>query len=388
MVPRKYAMYMKNVPAKCLSRESVYCTVTVAAWFLSLGPSVLQNGVGVNGQMFKLFKDEVDCHSRRLFDTSDVSVENVYEQLQNRLKGDEVDDYLVSSLCDAALCEQKRQKRSHRHLVGCVFALQMWAMEHGLFAQNKLGKTKSCIPRILHWMQVKVGEAKVEKSFSSNEVIIEVYVSKEEMDVEIVKEALHSHHNGSAKDNLSRPSYAHIVAENEALRSIIVQQEVCIALLEEVVHKLQICHSKKMQRKGSDSTSPFKKSQAEKGDDLSGVQGGNSNSKEDYMLVDDFGSRSLQKCNQIVVYGVGKSNSKNGFVLEDDDGRKSKSENSADIFSGVVGKPEIEKGGEEMDITKSDMYTRLKGEPRKRVKSVCLKTPWTRLGRKTRRRIE
>ncbi|WVZ19162.1 hypothetical protein V8G54_006484, partial [Vigna mungo] len=49
-------------------------------------------GVRVNGQMFKLFKDEVDCHSRRLFDTSDVSVENVYEQLQNRLKGDEVDD--------------------------------------------------------------------------------------------------------------------------------------------------------------------------------------------------------------------------------------------------------------------------------------------------------
>lgn len=46
----------------------------------------------------------------------------------------------------------------------------MWAMEHVLFAQNKLGKTKSCIPRILHWMQVKVGEAEVEKSFSSNEV--------------------------------------------------------------------------------------------------------------------------------------------------------------------------------------------------------------------------
>ncbi|BAT92299.1 hypothetical protein VIGAN_07099500 [Vigna angularis var. angularis] len=199
-------------------------------------------GVRVNGDMFKLFKEEVDCYSRRLFDTNDVTIHHVYEELQKHIKGDEVADvcrlylllglteflfpnrggkvhfglfellddfscmgkynwggviyeYLVSSLCDAALCVRKRQKRSHFHVVGCVFALQMWAMEHVLFGQKKLAKRKSCLPRILHWIHVKVGEAEVQKAFLCNEMITEVYVTNEEMATEIVKEALDGHHN-------------------------------------------------------------------------------------------------------------------------------------------------------------------------------------------------
>ncbi|WVZ24159.1 hypothetical protein V8G54_002703 [Vigna mungo] len=170
-------------------------------------------GVRGNGEMFKLFKEEVDCHTRRLFDTNDVSVDNVYEQLQNCIKGGEVADvcrlylllglseflfpnrggkvhlglfellddlscigkynwggviyeYLVSSLCDAALCVGNAQKRSHCHVDGCIFALQIWAMEHVLFGHNKLAKTKTCIPRILHWMHVRVGvKQKLKKPF-------------------------------------------------------------------------------------------------------------------------------------------------------------------------------------------------------------------------------
>ncbi|KAG2399451.1 uncharacterized protein HKW66_Vig0080670 [Vigna angularis] len=45
--------------------------------------------------MFKLFKEEVDCHTRRFFDTIDVSVHNVYEELQKRIKGDEVADVIT-----------------------------------------------------------------------------------------------------------------------------------------------------------------------------------------------------------------------------------------------------------------------------------------------------
>ncbi|WVY95891.1 hypothetical protein V8G54_028042 [Vigna mungo] len=241
-------------------------------------------------------------------------------------------------------------------------------------------------------MHVKHGEVQVEKAFSSNEVITEVYVSKEEMSIEIVKEALDGHHNARVNDNLHRRSIADIVAKNEALRAIIVDQEVSIAKLEKVVEKLQMFRAKKRQRKVYDATTPFKKSKSEKDDDISTDDVGNSNSKEDYMLGDDFGSRILQKDNQIVLYNVGKSNLEKDFEMEGDVG-KSNSDKGSDIFRDVVGKIYIEKvgdvlGDEEMEIQKSDMYTRLKAQPRKLVKSVSLKTPWTRLDRKKRRRIE
>ncbi|WVZ19417.1 hypothetical protein V8G54_006739 [Vigna mungo] len=130
------------------------------------------------------------------------------------------------------------------------------------------------------------------------------------------------------KDNLHRQSSADIVAENEALCTITVEQEVSIAKLEKV----------------------------------------------------------------IVLYGVGKSNSEKDFDMDGDDVGKSNSEDS-DIFGDVVDKIDFEKSGdvlvdEVMDIQKSDMYTCLKAQPRKRVKSVCLKTPWTRLDRKNHRPIE
>ncbi|XP_047148154.1 uncharacterized protein LOC124820491 [Vigna umbellata] len=148
-------------------------------------------------------------------------------------------------------------------------------MEHVLFGQKKLAKIKSCLPRILHWIHVKVGEAEVKKTFLSIEVIIGVYVTKEEMSTEIVKEALDGHHNARVNENLHRQFMADIVAENEALRAIIVDQEVSIAKLEKVVEKF----------------TPFKKSKSEKDDDISADDVGNSNSKQDYMLGDDFGSR-------------------------------------------------------------------------------------------------
>ncbi|KAG2394547.1 uncharacterized protein HKW66_Vig0180750 [Vigna angularis] len=98
-------------------------------------------------------------------------------------------------------------------------------------------------------------------------VIIGVYVTKEEMSIEIVKEALDGHHNARVNENLHRQFMADIVAENEALRAIIVDQEVSIAKLEKVVEKF----------------TPFKKSKSEKDDDISADDVGNSNSKQDYM---------------------------------------------------------------------------------------------------------
>ncbi|BAU02295.1 hypothetical protein VIGAN_11179400 [Vigna angularis var. angularis] len=244
-------------------------------------------------------------------------------------------------------------------------------MEHVLFGHKKLAKTNSCLPRILHWIHVKVGEAEIEKVFLCNEVITEVYVSNEEMCTEIVKEGLDDHHNAGLKENLERRSMADIVAENEALVIIIVDQEASIAKLEKMVDNLQMLVAQNCQR--------F--------DDV-----GNSNSKKKCdMLVDEFGTSSSQEDYEVVVSSIGKSNSKKESEIEGDDVDKSNSEKVFDVTPDV-GKSFNEKGGdvlgnEEMDTEKSDMYTRLKAQPRKRVRSVLLKTPWTRLDRKNHRRI-
>ncbi|KAG2403080.1 uncharacterized protein HKW66_Vig0183660 [Vigna angularis] len=249
------------------------------------------------------------------------------------ITGGAIYEYLVSSLCDVALCLRKRQKRSHFHVVGCVFALQIWVMEHVLFGQKKLAKRKSCLPRILHWIHVKVGEAEVEKAFFCNEIITEVYVTKEEMATEIVKEALDGHHNARVKQNYKRKSLADIVVENEALRAII-----------------------------------------------------------DYdMVVDAFGTTNSEEDYEVLLSSVGKSNSKKELQMQGDDVEKSNFEKVFDITPDGVVKSVHEESGdvlgnEEMDIEKSNMYTRLKAQPRKRVKSLALKTPWTRLDKKNARR--
>ncbi|KOM26484.1 hypothetical protein LR48_Vigan277s000400 [Vigna angularis] len=179
--------------------------------------------------------------------------------------------------------------------------------------------------------------------FDTIDVITEVYVSNEEMGTEIVKEGLDGHLNAGLKENLERRSMADIVAENEALVVIIVDQEASITKLEKMVDNLQMLVAQKRQR---------------------------------------F---------EVVVSSIGKSNSKKESEIEGDDVEKSNFEKVFDVTPNV-GKSFNEKGGdvlgnEEMDTEKSDMYTRLKDQPRKRVRSVLLKTPWTRLDRKNHRRI-
>ncbi|KOM57644.1 hypothetical protein LR48_Vigan11g067700 [Vigna angularis] len=244
-------------------------------------------------------------------------------------------------------------------------------MEHVLFGQKKLAKRKSCLPIILHWIHIKVGEAEVERAFFCNEIITEVYVTKEEMAIEIVKEALDGHHNARVKQNYGRKSLADVVAENEALRAIIGDQEASIVKLDKLVEKLQMFAAQKRQW-------------------FADV--GNCYSNKDYdMVVDAFGTTNLEEDYEVLLSSIEKSNSKKELQMQGDDVEKSNFEKVFDITPDGVGKSVHEESGgvlgnEEMGIEKSDMYTRLKAQPRKHVKSLALKTPWTRLDRKNPRR--
>ncbi|XP_052724284.1 uncharacterized protein LOC128193997 [Vigna angularis] len=95
------------------------------------------------------------------------------------------------------------------------------------------------------------------------------------MATEIVKETLDGHHNARVKQNYGRKSLADIVAENEALRAIIGDQEASIAELEKLVEKLQMFAAQKRQQS---------------------ADVGNCYSNKDYdMVVDGFGTTNSEE---------------------------------------------------------------------------------------------
>ncbi|KOM56212.1 hypothetical protein LR48_Vigan10g210400 [Vigna angularis] len=99
---------------------------------------------------------------------------------------------------------------------------------------------------------------------------------------------------------------ADIVAENEVLLVIIVDQEATIVELEKMVEKLQMFVAQK--RQGA-------------------AHVGNSHSNKDYdMVVDDFGTSNSHEDYELVVSSVLVSNSKKEIEMEGDDFQKSNSE--------------------------------------------------------------
>ncbi|WVY94303.1 hypothetical protein V8G54_033391 [Vigna mungo] len=160
-------------------------------------------------------------------------------------------------------------------------------------------------------------------------IFTEVFVLNEEMCSDIVKEVFDGHYNGIVKKNFQKECLSHLV-EKEALVAMVVEQEDSIIKLEKVIKKLEMFVAENRQRKVEDSYTPFHKSNL-------------------VNLDHDIKVMVTQSYNQRGVDDL------------------------------------VEK---DIDKQKFDLYTCLKGQPRKHVKSVVLITPWTRLSRKNHRPIE
>ncbi|ESW21828.1 hypothetical protein PHAVU_005G102300 [Phaseolus vulgaris] len=78
---------------------------------------------------------------------------------------------------------------SYIHVDGCVYLLQIWAMEHLFSYKRQVPTSGNKYPRIMHWMDVTVGDHELGRGLRKNKVLLELCASNEELCSKFVEEA-------------------------------------------------------------------------------------------------------------------------------------------------------------------------------------------------------
>ncbi|KAK7353645.1 hypothetical protein VNO80_19096 [Phaseolus coccineus] len=68
---------------------------------------------------------------------------------------------------------------------------KIWAMEHFFSYKRQVPRSGNKYPRIMHWMDVRVGDHELRHGFCKNKVVIELCASNEELCSEFVQEVLY-----------------------------------------------------------------------------------------------------------------------------------------------------------------------------------------------------
>ncbi|XP_027922913.1 protein MAINTENANCE OF MERISTEMS-like [Vigna unguiculata] len=227
-------------------------------------------------------------------------------------------EYLVSSLCIASLGLKNESAAKHFDVVGCVYLLQLWSFDHLLVCNTKLTCRMNKFPRLLHWMNVKVGDKVIMRSFDNKMCVVDVSVSDEELRHDVVKEAFKQF--GNAYRNEEKKEKEEVLRLLEYEEGEIASMEHSISELEEMVAKVE-------------------------------GEVGNEDSPNDGCADD---------------------------VFDDDD------DEDDEICDDPPVKPHVDEevvvnddGGQH-----SNMYDRMKAQPRRRFKSVATRTPFSVYGNK------
>ncbi|KAJ1408580.1 hypothetical protein SESBI_23359 [Sesbania bispinosa] len=159
----------------------------------------------------KVAFDEVgdsDSRTKGLFGGVKVTAASVYEKLRE-LDSDEHD--LVASL-SRTRGRLSEAKNAHQiHLTGCTTVLQIWAMDHLTLQPEKRMVGGNCFPRFLILGNGGIRGRQIAYAFKKNWVVHDLVASNEEVEHEVVKEALREAGNGFSH-------WRHTVYDIESLR--------------------------------------------------------------------------------------------------------------------------------------------------------------------------
>ncbi|XP_027941009.1 uncharacterized protein LOC114194798 [Vigna unguiculata] len=132
-------------------------------------------------------------------------------------------EYLVFSLCSASLALQNEPSRFEFYVVGCAYLLELWSFDHLVVCQSTFRCKMNLFPQLLYWMNVSVGD----------KAIIDVAVSKEELDHAIVREAFeHFGTEYKTQDLKDKEEVERLLEDHEAE---IVDLEQSMSALDELV---------------------------------------------------------------------------------------------------------------------------------------------------------
>ncbi|XP_068488704.1 uncharacterized protein [Phaseolus vulgaris] len=182
---------------------------------LSLVDVCLGLGLRVVGEKIDLHKAADESHTKTLFESNNINVKMIFDEimkfdndgciedfcrlyillclseflLPNRMGivhsglfsvlddlgqlkkfnwGLVVYEYLVNSLCSASMCITNESSTSHIHIFGCVYLLQIWALEHLFSYKTKVHPRRIKFPRILNWMDFTLGDHEIAYALEKN----------------------------------------------------------------------------------------------------------------------------------------------------------------------------------------------------------------------------
>ncbi|KAJ1434108.1 hypothetical protein SESBI_05672 [Sesbania bispinosa] len=145
----------------------------------------------------KVVFDEVgDSHTKGLFGGAKVTTASVYEKLREVDSDEEVDDFCSLSRTSGRLSEAKNAHQIH--LTGCTSVLQIWAMDHLTLQAEKRNVGVNCFPRFLILGNCGIRGRQISCAFQKNQVVCELAATNEEVQHEVVKEALRRAGSGFA----------------------------------------------------------------------------------------------------------------------------------------------------------------------------------------------
>ncbi|XP_052728589.1 uncharacterized protein LOC128195356 [Vigna angularis] len=103
--------------------------------------------------------------------------------------GSLVFQYFVESVCGASTTMKNETTKSHIHVQGCAYLLQVWFCHHFVTSKSIYSTRVTKFPRLLNWIDMNIGDKFIKTALAKGSVVIDVGVSKEELCYGMVKDA-------------------------------------------------------------------------------------------------------------------------------------------------------------------------------------------------------
>ncbi|QCE04005.1 hypothetical protein DEO72_LG8g2037 [Vigna unguiculata] len=138
----------------------------------------------------------------------------------------------------------------------CSDISQLWAFDHFLFVKRKRAVIESKFPRLLRWIDYKVGDVSIRSSLKNNVIVHDLCLSKEEISELVVKEAL-SKGDGERDKSKRKECVSGGTKKKEQLMGVIEQQEHDIRELGGAIAKLKSTLAGRGNRSKDEFVSPM-----------------------------------------------------------------------------------------------------------------------------------
>ncbi|KAJ1378577.1 hypothetical protein SESBI_47696 [Sesbania bispinosa] len=360
------------------------------------------------------FEDGVESYTKGLFGNGEITAASIVGKLRELHSDRDANDFFGGvAVYEKLVCSLSRArerlnevKNSHEiNVTGCTTVLENWVVDHLCLQRPKSKAAGNLFPRFLTLCSVVVRGRQIAYAFERNGVFHDLAATNEELEHEVVKEAMRFAPSGYCHwretihdvDSLHE-EHLQIVAKNKELQNRISILEEEVLMLKHAIQSVEGINLS--QDEGRRSV------EGQFEGDYTHVEGRNvdfvSKGSSEEILTEPILEESKKHEGSKVLMMKQAIQRGEGMNLSHDEGRTSVARESeadyvdmeggnvdfvtkvdlcvgAGFIKEILTKPDLE---ESKKHEGSNIYTRLKGQPRKRVISARVRSPWMAYYRK------